>query len=977
KLVLPIVGDYYNNGVKNGRREPLSVPVTQNNAVDLGVHTIVPINTHRPNRLQVNSNNAIKEKNSDVSAVLVTNLCKGYDKKGPMVLNNLCMNVKKGTIYGLLGSSGCGKTSILSCIVGLKKWESGEIEVFGHRPGTKLSGIPGKRLGYVPQDIALYEQLTIKESIQYYGRLYGMREYEILERWHFLVNLLQLPTEFKMVESLRSEIRTCVTLMNLRVNGGQRRRTSLALALVHNPELLILDEPTVGLDPVLRQNVWKHLYKLVQNQVTVIVTSHYIEECRNADAIGVMRYGRLLVEDSPTLLMAQYKTDLLEDVVLKLCWADSTKRRNSRGFNNNNNGSPQLKPHVEDDDILTLQDHDDKVANRNAIVCVVPTNKRERNSVTTFHSKWKLDLEAVVTSPTSVPGKYNTLSSEFDASPVPIIVPNAGNKKSLKRSRSPSISTTYPRKESRAKKFISNVMESAQRIAAMCCIIYLSLIRHPIFFLAALVLPAIEVLLTISTIGKEPKGLLLGVVNEEAPDWVTQCSIGKSVEDVFNSTSLMKLEEYPDSMMPTCNFNELSCKFLKLVSSYDILNLVPYRTTEQAVNDVHKGNLWGYIHFKKNYSEHMLDRLSLKQFSLEDTINGSTIGISLDMSQYLGSVMIIKHLFDGLEGYVKQLIDSCDLGAEQAEIPLHFRPPVYGTLEPNYHNYIIPGVLANIMFMMPFAISAVMFITDLKLGTLGRSRVAGLGTLEIMLGYVVTQGSVVIGQIIICTICLKIGFNFQIVGSTLVYIGITFLLGMCGQAFGLWIGIICKDEIEALITALFILPTMLMFGGVLWPVDSMTPGWRLFGQSLPTTLITETLRSTATRGVDLTHILMWPGLVVTTAWGIFFWGSGSPLVVTHKRRQKISVSTANNNEILADPVNPDNSAVFIRDMCKGYGGTPVLKNLNMNVRKGTIYGLLGASAGGQMRRASLALALVHCPDLLILDEPVKHQITNE
>ncbi|CAL8123153.1 unnamed protein product [Orchesella dallaii] len=618
------------------RREASSqVPVTQNNAVDLGVHTIVPINTHRPNRLQGNNN--AKEKNYDVPAVQVTNLCKGYEKNGPLVLNNLSMNVKKGTIYGLLGASGCGKTSILSCIVGLKEWDTGEILVFGKRPGTKDSGIPGKRLGYVPQDTALYEQLTIKESIQYYGRLYGMREYEILERWHFLVNLLMLPTEFKMVESL---------------SGGQKRRTSLALALVHNPELLILDEPTVGLDPLLRESVWKHLYKLVQNHATtIIITTHYIEEARYSNTIGVMRHGHLLVEESPTLLMARHKTDLLEDVVLKLCWADSTKRRNSKQLNNNNVTVAQVKSHVEDDDdILTIQDHDEPqlnknktnsnshvtVADYNAIPSsnVVPTIKRERNSVTTFHSKWKLELEEVVTPPTSVPGKYNVLS-EFDSTShnVPISTSNGGT---IKRSRSATLS--YPRKENPAKKFISNLLESAQRIGAMCVVIYLSLIRHPVFFLAALVLPAIEVLLTISTIGKEPRGLSFGVINEEAPDWITQCSLEKpllfdSSLNVNLSSSLMALDQHSDSMTEECNFNQLSCKFLKLVSSDDVLKLVPYKTTEEAVNDVHKGDLWGYIHFKSNYSQHMLDRLSLRQFALGETFNGSTISISLDMSR--------------------------------------------------------------------------------------------------------------------------------------------------------------------------------------------------------------------------------------------------------------------------------------------------------------------------------------------------------
>jgi len=97
------------------------------------------------------------------------------------------------------------------------------------------------------------------------------------------------------------------------------------------------------------------------------------------------------------------------------------------------------------------------------------------------------------------------------------------------------------------------------------------------------------------------------------------------------------------------------------------------------------------------------------------------------------------------------------------------------------------------------------------------------------------------------------------------------LLGMCGQAFGLLVGIICQDEIEALIAAVFILPFMLLYGGVLWPIDCMAPTWKAFGYVLPTTLISESLRSTASRGVGITHGLMWPGIAVTFGWLVFFW----------------------------------------------------------------------------------------------------------
>lgn len=228
----------------------------------------------------------------------------GSNKNPNHVLSNLNMTVAKGTIYGLLGASGCGKTTLLSCIVGRRRLNTGEIWVLGGKPGTKGSGVPGKRVGYMPQEIALYGEFTIKETMMYFGWIFGMNTPEICERLQFLLNFLDLPSENRMVKNL---------------SGGQQRRVSFAVALMHDPELLILDEPTVGVDPLLRQSIWNHLVRITRDGFkTVIITTHYIEEARQAHAIGLMRSGRLLAEESPQALLTMYNCISLEDVFLKL-----------------------------------------------------------------------------------------------------------------------------------------------------------------------------------------------------------------------------------------------------------------------------------------------------------------------------------------------------------------------------------------------------------------------------------------------------------------------------------------------------------------------------------------------------------------------------------------------------------------------------------------------------------------------------------
>merc|ERR1719431_1239489 len=154
-------------------------------------------------------------------------------------------------------------------------------------------------------------EFTVSETFSYFGRLLGMGQGAVAARREELLELLELPRQDREVRCL---------------SGGQQRRLSLAAALLHSPRLLVLDEPTVGVDPLVRQRVWRHLQLLAREQATTtIVTTHYVEEARAAHRVGFMREGRLLAEDSPQALIAQYSAGSLEEVFLTLCEAKDTR----------------------------------------------------------------------------------------------------------------------------------------------------------------------------------------------------------------------------------------------------------------------------------------------------------------------------------------------------------------------------------------------------------------------------------------------------------------------------------------------------------------------------------------------------------------------------------------------------------------------------------------------------------------------------
>lgn len=234
-------------------------------------------------------------------AVQVRRLTYSYSENKNLVtiLNRLSMHVPLGQIYGLLGPSGCGKTTLIRCILGILRPESGEIRLFHRRRNSsnrrKLQ-IPGRDVGYMPQEYAMYKDLTVLETIYYHISIHRRRGDKF--------------SAYKLLDLL--ELGPFTNRMVLNLSGGQARRLSFACSLVHKPRLLILDEPTVGVDPVLRERIWSILLDYVSDKrASVLITTHYIEETRRAQRVGFMRRGHLLAEDSPNKLILKYEVSFL------------------------------------------------------------------------------------------------------------------------------------------------------------------------------------------------------------------------------------------------------------------------------------------------------------------------------------------------------------------------------------------------------------------------------------------------------------------------------------------------------------------------------------------------------------------------------------------------------------------------------------------------------------------------------------------
>jgi ABC-2 type transport system ATP-binding protein len=217
-------------------------------------------------------------------------------------LDGLDLEIRAGEIYGLLGPNGSGKTTFIRCMAGLVRPDAGDITVLGRTPREVVSA---GRVGYMTQAAALYGDLSVDENLEFFARLEGVEDAD--------ARIEQVLGTVELLDRRRSIVST--------LSGGMRQRVSLAAALLHQPDLLLLDEPTVGVDPVLRVEFWRHFRDLAAKGTTILVSSHVMDEASRCDRLGLIRAGRVLAQGSATELVARAGAPDLESAFLKLAGA--------------------------------------------------------------------------------------------------------------------------------------------------------------------------------------------------------------------------------------------------------------------------------------------------------------------------------------------------------------------------------------------------------------------------------------------------------------------------------------------------------------------------------------------------------------------------------------------------------------------------------------------------------------------------------
>jgi ABC-2 type transport system ATP-binding protein len=233
------------------------------------------------------------------NAITATNLAFDYGKL--RVIDDMSLDIPAGASFGLLGPNGAGKTTLIRLLVGLLKPKSGSIRILGE----DLTRRTAQLIGYMPQLPALYSELTVQQNVNFFARVYRMKDKS--QRDERVEEVLKL---VDLWERRKDSV--------MRLSGGMKQRVSLACAIVHNPPLLFLDEPTVGLDPELRYTFWEHFANLTKRGTTLIVSSHTMDDANHCDSLALIRNGAVIAQGTPAeLRQATGKKDAnLEDAFL-------------------------------------------------------------------------------------------------------------------------------------------------------------------------------------------------------------------------------------------------------------------------------------------------------------------------------------------------------------------------------------------------------------------------------------------------------------------------------------------------------------------------------------------------------------------------------------------------------------------------------------------------------------------------------------
>lgn len=660
----------------------------------------------------------------------------------------------------------------------------------------------------------------------------------------------------------------------------------------------------MGVDPLLRQSIWKHLVTLAQTEkITVVITTHYIEEARQANVVGLMRHGKLLAEDSPDNLMSQHKMDNLEDVFLKLCISDSSRKAAKLaglGLDPSSvAASPDLmRPKFAAGLSAAASKKGPVLLDANGLPIVAQTGalservvaKKRRQFPSIFlladdgkqkavgapaagahNQPDQLASVSVVATGGKLAaepdGEKSPASSSADSSPASSFGPadkenqlaaiargglgGAGANQipapvnALPLSPSPDASETSPDfvvNKNNLRSMVPGTKYAPKKVSvstwskSLMAVIwknYIRLKRNPPVLIFEFILPAVQVILFCLCIGGDPFDVPLAVVNDE--------------------------------VIPNAS------RFFLDAIDKNAIRQVPFTNLTLAIESVRRGETWGAIHIPDRYTSSLLKRLTSPEDVTNETLASGTINIYPDLTNLHLALAMENTFREAFIKFVKYQLNIMGYEPDVAELPIRVEEPVYGTMKRNgYLEFMAPGVVISITYVMATGLTALAFILEKRDGLLERSLVSGVTTSQILLAHASVQVIVMTIQISLVLAFTFFVFEIPSNGPFFWVVLLILLQGCTGMGFGLLVSAVCDEENTAVMMLVGTFYTNLILAGIIWPLEAMPRWLRWLSYMQPQTLPTETLRNILSRGWGIGETGVYVGFLVTIGWLVVF-----------------------------------------------------------------------------------------------------------
>ena len=621
----------------------------------------------------------------------------------------------------------------------------------------------------------------------------------------------------------------------------------------------------MGVDPLLRQSIWKHLVTLAQSEkITVVITTHYIEEARQANVVGLMRHGKLLAEDSPDNLMAQHGMDNLEDVFLKLCISDSSRKAAKLaglGLDlSSANGTPDLRPKflglatdkkpalLDANGLPILQSNTNRVMakRKRQFPSIFVLADSEQMNEAESDGRHKSNVSSVAIAPANKvteaqrasPVGSESSGQEHDKQAVALTASETADANSQGEAPAPDfvINKNNLRSMVPGTKYAPKKVSISTWFKSLLAVIwknYIRLKRNPPVLIFEFILPAVQVILFCLCIGGDPFDVPLAVVNDEV---IPQAS-----------------------------------KFFLDAIDKNAIRQVPFNNLSEAIESVRRGETWGAIHIPDRYTQFLQERLTHPADITNETLANGTINIYPDLTNLHLALAMENTFREAFVKFAKDTLNMFGYDPEAAELPIRVEQPVYGTLKRNgYLEFMAPGVVISITYVMATGLTALAFILEKRDGLLERSLVSGVTTSQILLAHASVQVLVMIIQISLVLAFTFFVFEIPSNGPFFWVVLLILLQGCTGMGFGLLVSAVCDEENTAVMMLVGTFYTNLILAGIIWPLEAMPRWLRWFSYAQPQTLPTETLRNILSRGWGIGETGVYIGFIVTIGWLVVF-----------------------------------------------------------------------------------------------------------